>query len=91
MTRASEDMKNKIFDPCVDEVVELIQGQINQVELKRFRVKVCMCRCIFVNMLTIQNVFLVGGFGESPYLQEELKKSLDLRRVTMRRPDTRNS
>jgi hypothetical protein len=43
MTRVSEEMKNKIFDPCVDKVVELIQGQINQVELKRFRVKVCMC------------------------------------------------
>lgn len=70
-----EEMK-AIFDLCVDEVVQLIQGQITQVEMKHYRVK---------------NVFLVGGFGESPYLQEELKRSLNLRKITMRRPDTKNS
>jgi len=41
-----------------------------------------------VRQLIVQNVFLVGGFGESPYLQQELKESLDLRRIPMRRPDT---
>lgn len=28
------------FDPCVDRIVELIQGQISQVERKGHRVKV---------------------------------------------------
>ena len=35
----SEEMKS-FFDPCVDGVVELIQGQIQQVEKKKNRVKV---------------------------------------------------
>jgi hypothetical protein len=36
----------------------------------------------------MQNVFLVGGFGESQYLQEELKLALKLRKITLTRPDT---
>ena len=32
-------------------------------------------------------MFLVGGFGASPYLQEMLFKSLKLRNIKMRRPD----
>jgi actin-related protein len=65
-----------LFDPCVNKIVDLIQGQIQQVERTKNRVK---------------NVFLVGGFGESPYLQQELKKSLDLRKIKMRRPDEQKS
>ena len=85
----SEEMKS-FFDPCVDGVVELIQGQIQQVEVKKNRVKVnnSLSNNVMVRQLIAQNVFLVGGFGESPYLQEELKESLDLRKITMRRPDT---
>lgn len=78
------------FDPCVDQVVELIQGQIQQVERKRNRVKVgnSLPKNVIVRQLIVQNVFLIGGFGESPFLQEELKYSLDLRKIAMRRPDT---
>ena len=39
-------------------------------------------------MVNLQNIFLVGGFGESPYLQEEIDFSLRLRRIKLRRPDT---
>jgi hypothetical protein len=39
LTGFSEEMKG-LFDPCVDRVVELIQGQIQQVERKKNRVKV---------------------------------------------------
>ncbi|CZR64187.1 uncharacterized protein PAC_14084 [Phialocephala subalpina] len=70
--KITHDEMKQMFDPCIDRVVELIQGQIQQVERTKNRVK---------------NVFLVGGFGESPYLQEELKKSLTLRKIVMRRPD----
>lgn len=35
----SEEMKT-IFDPCIDGVIELIKGQIQQVERKKYRVKV---------------------------------------------------
>ncbi|KAI9868488.1 MAG: hypothetical protein M1813_005932 [Trichoglossum hirsutum] len=67
-----EDMRS-FFDPCVDQVIELIQGQILQVEKTKNRVR---------------NVFLVGGFGESPYLQRELNHSIGLRGITMQLPDT---
>ena len=78
------------FKQCVEGVVELIQGQIQQVEKRRNRVKVnnSLPKNVTVGQLIVQNVFLVGGFGESPYLQQELKESLDLRRIPMRRPDT---
>lgn len=75
LTLISTEMKG-LFDPCVDKVVDLIQGQIQQVERTKNRVK---------------NVFLVGGFGESLYLQQELKKSLDLRKIKMRRPTQQKS
>ncbi|KAL2073566.1 hypothetical protein VTL71DRAFT_10892 [Oculimacula yallundae] len=67
----SQEMKG-FFDPCVDSVVELIQSQIQQVEGRNNRVK---------------NVFLVGGFGESPFLQRELESSLKLRNIVMRHPE----
>lgn len=36
----------------------------------------------------MKNVFLVGGFGESKFLQEELEFSLNLRDIDLRKPDT---
>jgi len=85
----SEEMKS-FFDPCVDGVVELIQGQIQQVERTKNRVKVNkpLPKNVVARQLIVQSVFLSGGFGESPYLQEELQFSLNLRKITMRRPDT---
>ena len=38
-----------------------------------------------------KNAFLVGGFGASPYLQEVLRESLNMRKVKLRRPDTDKS
>jgi hypothetical protein len=78
------------FDPSVDRIVELIKGQISQVEKKRSRVKVNSSSVVIVGTgkLIMQNIFLIGGFGESQYLQEELDFSLRLRRIQLRRPDT---
>ena len=78
------------FERCVDGVIEQIQSQIQQVEVKKNRVKVnnSLLDNVIARQLIVQSVFLVGGFGESLYLQEELKESLDLRRITMQRPDT---
>jgi hypothetical protein len=39
LTGFSLEMKD-LFDKCVDGVVELIKGQIQQVERKKYRVKV---------------------------------------------------
>jgi hypothetical protein len=33
------------FDPCVDDIIELIDGQIAQVEARKNRVKVPQARC----------------------------------------------
>ncbi|KUJ14213.1 uncharacterized protein LY89DRAFT_720573 [Mollisia scopiformis] len=66
-----EDMR-EFFDPCIDGIINLILGQFQQVHLKKNRVK---------------DVFLVGGFSESPYLRDEIKESLRLRRVALRYPD----
>jgi len=89
LTGFSEEMKS-FFEWCVDRVIELILSQIQLVEATRNRVKVnnSLPKNVTVGQLIVQNVFLVGGFGESLYLQEELKESLDLRRITMQRPDT---
>jgi hypothetical protein len=78
------------FDPCVDGVVDLVLGQVQQVERKydRVRVNSSLPKNVMVRQLIVQNVFLIGGFSESPYLQEELKRSLELRKITMRHPDT---
>ena len=38
-----------------------------------------------------QNLFLVGGFGASPYLQEELRESLRLRHIVLHQPNTDKS
>lgn len=40
-------------------------------------------------MLTLQNMFLIGGFAESPYLVEELEYSFkELREIQLLRPET---
>ncbi|KAN0071932.1 hypothetical protein V8E54_009661 [Elaphomyces granulatus] len=72
ITITNEDMRS-FFNPCVNQIIELIQGQINQINMKRTRVK---------------NIFLVGGFAESEYLQQEIELSLGLRHIQLRRPNT---
>jgi hypothetical protein len=39
-------------------------------------------------LFSTKNVFLVGGFGESEYLQGQIEDTLRLRDITLRRPDT---
>ncbi|KAH7078751.1 hypothetical protein BKA63DRAFT_591475 [Paraphoma chrysanthemicola] len=62
------------FDPHVDEVIDLIQGQLTQFEDEKF------CR--------VSAILLIGGFSESKYLQEELTKSMGLRDIRLHRPET---
>ncbi|KAN0071918.1 hypothetical protein V8E54_009647 [Elaphomyces granulatus] len=72
ITITNEDMRS-FFDPCVNQIIELIQGQINQINMQLTRVK---------------NILLVGGFSNSEYLQQEIEFSLGLRHIQLRRPDT---
>ena len=67
----------KLINECVNGVIELIEDQIQRVGYgKERRAKI---------------VFLVGGFGASPYLQELLKESLELRSKRLYRPDADKS
>lgn len=72
LTITNAEMKS-FFDSCVDGVIELYQGQLQQIERRGRRLK---------------NVFLIGGFGESQFLQAELQDALSYRKVQLRRPDT---
>lgn len=86
-----------LMDKCVSPVIELILDQIKEASrLKGRQIKVRKSSSIFGPQhtrmrLTRQNVFLVGGFGASPYLQEELQESLSLIRKKLRRPDAAKS
>ncbi|KAL2063769.1 hypothetical protein VTL71DRAFT_5574 [Oculimacula yallundae] len=66
------DMRS-FFDPEVDSIVELLQGQILQIEHAHRRARF---------------VLLFGSFAESPYLQEEIQNSLELRRLRLMIADT---
>merc|ERR1711939_1152105 len=61
------------FDPCVDDVVELIADQVDQAEEAGRWVK---------------NIVMIGGFAESRYLEAEIDKSMNLRGIRLRRPPT---
>ncbi|OAP64492.1 hypothetical protein AYL99_00464 [Fonsecaea erecta] len=63
----------RFFNICIGKIMDLITGHLRQIDNLNKQCK---------------NIFLVGGFGESPYLQEEIEFSLRLRRIKLRRPDT---
>ncbi|KAF2267873.1 actin-like ATPase domain-containing protein [Lojkania enalia] len=62
----------RFFDACVEQVVDLIKGHMFQIEARGGRPK---------------NVFLVGGFGESVYLQRQIEYTLSLWDIKLRRPN----
>ncbi|KAK5163262.1 uncharacterized protein LTR77_010848 [Saxophila tyrrhenica] len=71
LTIRRKEMK-ELMNSCVNGVIELIKDQISKVNPNQGT--------------RVKNVILVGGFGASPYLQDELRKSLALRGIAMRRP-----
>lgn len=80
----------KLFNPCINDVVGLIEAQMKQLgEALARRVKVCqLLGNLFGEILTFsKSVLLVGGFGASAYLQGRLEEALKLRKIKMHRPD----
>ncbi|KAH8685431.1 hypothetical protein BGZ60DRAFT_522721 [Tricladium varicosporioides] len=71
-TIKSETMEG-FFEPRVDSILDLILGQVGQLEDKRHEVK---------------KVFLVGGFAQSEYLQQSIRESLTLRGLELYAPET---
>ncbi|CAK1364417.1 unnamed protein product [Cercospora beticola] len=62
----------QLMDKCVNPAVALVRKQIEAVGSSRGT--------------EVKTVFLVGGFGASPYLQEELRSSFELMDVTVFHP-----
>ncbi|KAH6719428.1 hypothetical protein BKA61DRAFT_713830 [Leptodontidium sp. MPI-SDFR-AT-0119] len=58
-----------IFNPIVGQILDLVARQINQVQMARYSVK---------------DIILSGGFGESPYLQEQIMEYAYHRRIEPR-------
>lgn len=89
LTYASQEMQ-ALFEECTCGVIELMDSQIKKLsEAKNRPPRVSRILCRACSILTQpQNVFLVGGFGASQYLQYLLDEALDLRRkAILRRPD----
>ncbi|EME41240.1 hypothetical protein DOTSEDRAFT_55117 [Dothistroma septosporum NZE10] len=61
LTQGRHELK-KIMNSCVNDVTKLITYQVNQVGKGKNR--------------RVKSLLLVGGFGVSPYLQQELEKSV---------------
>lgn len=60
------------FNVCIAQVFELVKGHIDQIDRAGARTK---------------NIFLVGGFGASVYLREELDRTFRLRHIQLRKPE----
>ncbi|PPJ50337.1 hypothetical protein CBER1_05919 [Cercospora berteroae] len=67
----TKEMK-QLMDRCVNPAVALVRAQIEAMGSYRGT--------------EVKTVFLVGGFGASPYLQEELRSSFELMDVTVFHP-----
>ena len=68
------DEMQEFFQPRIDDIVEMVKYHIREIDKHGSRVK---------------NLFLIGGFGESEFLKEELRDSLFRRDGTeLRVPDT---
>lgn len=66
----SDDLK-EMFDPCVEKTCNLIAGQIDQVQRAGSQVKY---------------VFLVGGFGKSPYMFDRVRQFARTRGISTIQP-----
>ena len=56
----TEELKT-VFDPVIGMIIQLINGQLDQVEEA-------------LGNLDVSSILLVGGFGSSEYLRREIEK-----------------
>ncbi|KAH7078168.1 hypothetical protein BKA63DRAFT_552283 [Paraphoma chrysanthemicola] len=62
------------FDACLEDIIPMLRHHMAQIEsLASGKPK---------------NLFLVGGFGSSPYLQHYIQKAMKVYRIKFRTPDT---
>jgi hypothetical protein len=88
LTFRSTQMR-EFFDPSIDEILRLVDGQLRQSDMEGRTVRVSSkLQMWFALSNLIKHLFLVGGFGESKYLHEQLRASMDLRDIQLHQPDT---
>ncbi|KAH0528137.1 hypothetical protein TsFJ059_003035 [Trichoderma semiorbis] len=68
-----EDYK-MLFDPVIDMIIRLVEEQVSQIKMKKER--------------PIETIVLVGGFGSSPYLKEQLTEWCQNRGIRLTTPIT---
>ncbi|KAL7802898.1 actin-like ATPase domain-containing protein [Trichoderma afarasin] len=68
-----EDYKG-LFDPVISMIIRLVEEQVNQIKLKKER--------------PIETIVLVGGFGSSPYLKEQLTEWCQNKGIRLTTPIT---
>jgi hypothetical protein len=65
------------FKPVVDKIIKLLKDQINRAS-READCRINVREYIFLGCLAyaneLQTILLVGGFGDSPYLLDVLKK-----------------
>jgi len=79
----------EIFDPCVNQILTLIDGQINEVTSKSATVKVRFPQTIVIlptKFCSLQYVLLAGGFGKSKYLFKRMKERYTERGIEVIKP-----
>jgi len=70
LTNRREDMMG-LFDPLITQIIELVNDQVSVADKQSEK---------------IHQVFLVGGFGESPYLNLRMKEWCNARNISLKNP-----
>lgn len=65
----NEDMRS-FFKPCVDQIIDMLQGQCLQVESDRS---------------VVRSIFMSGGFSNSDFLLSRVRSFARLRRIEVQR------
>ncbi|KAF2658712.1 hypothetical protein K491DRAFT_755999 [Lophiostoma macrostomum CBS 122681] len=73
--RISSRQMEVFFDGCVGQIINLLREHKEAIQKSGTGVR-------------LRNVILVGGFGESKYLQEQITEHLGLTDINLRQPDT---
>jgi tRNA A37 threonylcarbamoyltransferase TsaD len=75
------------FKQSINDIVRLIMEQIKRAEVHERRITVCIITSCPFNTHDEQNIFMIGGFGMSEYLQAELRKAMKKNDVNIYQPD----
>ncbi|KKP05800.1 hypothetical protein THAR02_02084 [Trichoderma harzianum] len=70
----TQDDYKMLFDPVINMIIRLVEEQVNQIEWNKER--------------PIETIVLVGGFGSSPYLKEQLTEWCQDRGIRLTTPIT---